>query len=209
MKIIAISDTHSKHRSLKLPEGDMIIHAGDSTKEGTEDEVINFLWWFSTLKFKYKIFIAGNHDFFFDGQNEKYLSGILPKGIIYLNDSGVVIEGINIWGSPITPWLYDGAFNRNNGKNISKHWKLIPPTTDILITHGPAYGILDKNRVSSSVGCRSLKRVINKIQPKLHIFGHIHESYGQINTGNTTFINACLTDAEDEIINQPIEFNYQ
>jgi hypothetical protein len=82
--------------------------------------------------------------------------------------------GFQIRGSPVTPWLYDGAFNRNRGRNISKHWKMIPANTDDLITHGPPYGILDKNRVRSSAGCQSLKRVVKRIQPMLHVFGHIH-----------------------------------
>lgn len=209
MKIVAISDTHCLHRLLKLPKADMIIHAGDICKEGTEGEVISFLRWFSRLNFQYKIFIAGNHDFFFDGETDKYLSTIVPKNIIYLNDSGVTIDGLNIWGSPITPWLYDGAFNRNPGRDISKHWKLIPLNTNILITHGPAYGILDKNRVNFSVGCKSLKRSIHKIQPKLHICGHIHEAYGKTTIGQTTFINACSMNANEEMSNDPIVYHFE
>ena len=208
MKIIAISDTHCQHRQVKLPEGDMIIHAGDISNEGKEGEVMNFLIWFSKLDYKYKIFIAGNHDFFFDGETDKDLSRIIPEGIIYLNDSGITIEGIRIWGSPITPWLYDTAFNRNPGKNIAKHWKKIPPDTNILITHGPPYGILDKNRAQFSAGCKSLKRAVRKIAPVLHIFGHIHESYGQMQKGSTTYINACIVEQDIIIKNDTIVYQY-
>ena len=206
MRIVAISDTHGKHNLLQLPKGEMIIHAGDISAEGSEGEVRNFLRWFAKLDFKYKIFIAGNHDFFFDGETNNYLAKVIPTGIIYLNDSGVTIEGFSFWGSPVTPWLYDGAFNRTRGSNISKHWKLIPPSTDVLITHGPAYGILDKNKVNFSAGCKSLKKIILSIQPKIHVFGHIHESYGKRILGNTTFLNACnLIDTDDNsTINQPI-----
>jgi Icc-related predicted phosphoesterase len=191
MKIITISDTHCRHRELKLPDADMIIHAGDLSEQGSEGEVINFLNWFTKLNIQYKVFIAGNHDFFFDGETEKYLRKIIPSNITYLNDSGIVIGGLSIWGTPVTPWLFDGAFNRNRGRNISKHWKKIPLKTDILITHGPPYGILDKNKVGFSAGCKSLKRAVNRIQPKLHVFGHIHEGAGCVEIGRTKFINAC------------------
>ena len=196
MTIVAISDTHCCHRDLRLPEGDMIIHAGDICQNGTEGEVLSFLNWFTKLDFRYKIFIAGNHDFFFDGETDNYLSKIIPPNITYLNDSGIQIEDLHIWGSPVTPWLYDGAFNRN-GRNISKHWKMIPANTDILITHGPPYGILDKNRVGFSAGCQSLKRAVKRIQPKLHVFGHIHEAGGMVELGGTTFVNACLFHGEE------------
>ena len=125
-----------------------------------------------------------------------------------MNDNGIKIEGINIWGSPVTPWLYDGAFNRTRGSNIDKHWKLIPSETDILITHGPAYGILDKNRVNYPAGCKSLKNVLQKIRPKVHICGHIHEGYGQKVIETTTYINACILDQNDCIKNPPILFSY-
>jgi Icc-related predicted phosphoesterase len=192
MKIVAISDTHCRHRDLRLPEADMIIHAGDICQNGTEGEVLSFLNWFTKLDFRYKIFIAGNHDFFFDGETDNYLSKIIPSNITYLNDSGIEIEGFTIWGSPVTPWLYDGAFNRIRGRNISKHWKMIPENTDILITHGPPYGILDKNRVGFSAGCQSLKRAVKRIQPKLHVFGHIHEAGGIVELQGITFVNACV-----------------
>lgn len=204
MRIVSISDTHCQHRKLKMPKGDIIIHAGDICKEGTEGEVQAFLRWFSSLNFTYKIFIAGNHDFFFDGETKKYLAQIIPENICYLNDTGIIIEGINFWGSPVTPWLYDGAFNRKRGPNISKHWKLIPSNTDILITHGPPHGILDKNRVDYSAGCKSLRKFVTSIQPRLHIFGHIHESYGQTKIGKTTYMNACMVNEEEICTNVPL-----
>lgn len=210
MKIVAISDTHCRHRDIRLPEADMIIHAGDICQNGTEGEVLSFLNWFTKLDFRYKIFIAGNHDFFFDGETDNYLSKIIPSNITYLNDSGIEIEGFTIWGSPVTPWLYDGAFNRNRGRNISKHWKKIPENTDILITHGPPYGILDKNKVGFSTGCQSLKRAVKRIQPKLHVFGHIHEAGGIAEIQGTTFVNACVYADESMVISRelyPITIN--
>ena len=69
---------------------------------------------------------------------------------------------------------------------------MIPANTDILITHGPPYGILDKNRVGFSAVCQSLKRAVKRIQPKLHVFGHIHEAGGMVEMEGTTFVNACV-----------------
>ena len=86
---------------------------------------------------------------------------------------------------------------RYRGRNISKHWKKIPANTDIQITHGPPYGILDKNRVGFSAGCPSLKRAVKRIQPKLHVFGHIHEDSGMVKLERTTFLNACVFKGEE------------
>lgn len=206
MKIVAISDTHTKHNHLKLPKGDMLIHAGDISSGGTESEVKNFLHWFGSQDFKYKVLIAGNHDFFFEARTPHYIASLLPKGVIYLNDEGVTIEGINIWGSPVQPWFYNWAFNRQRGKEINQHWKLIPQNTDILITHGPTFGILDKTTRGEQVGCEDLKNMIDKIQPKFHICGHIHEAYGIEKVKNTTYINASVLNERYELVNKAIEF---
>lgn len=126
MKFIVISDTHNKHESLFLPAGDILIHAGDVSMKGTEAEIIDFLEWFAIQDFEYKIFIAGNHDFYFEKQTNEHIQAVIPKGIIYLNDSGTTIKGLNIWGSPITPWFFNWAFNRHRGEPIRRHWDLIP-----------------------------------------------------------------------------------
>ena len=104
MKIVAISDTHCRHKSVKLPKGDLLIHAGDLTYKGELSEMKDFLHWFAALDFDHKIFIAGNHDFYFEKTDRDSIAALLPPGIVYLNDSGINIGGINIWGSPVTPW---------------------------------------------------------------------------------------------------------
>ena len=168
MKFVIISDTHGQHKNLTLPKGDVIIHAGDISQRGKESEIIDFLNWFKDLDFKYKIFIAGNHDFFFEKTSENDIQKIIPENIIYLCDSGVEVEHIKIWGSPITPWFYDWAFNRPRGAQIAHHWQLIPLDTDILITHGPAFGKLDKTTRGENVGCEDLLKSIKEIKPKIH-----------------------------------------
>lgn len=206
MKFVAISDTHSRHRSVKLPKGDVLIHAGDICYKGKKEEVIDFLKWFSEQKFQYKIFIAGNHDFFLEKASATTIKEMIPENIIYLNDSGTTINGIKIWGSPVTPWFFNWAFNCHRGAQIRKHWELIPVDTNLLITHGPAYGFLDQVINEQHVGCQDLLRRILFIKPKVHVFGHIHESYGNIKRSGIHFINACQLNEQYELTNKPIVF---
>lgn len=206
MKIVAISDTHGKHQKLVLPKGDMLIHAGDVTSRGKEIEVIDFLKWFAATDYTYKIFIAGNHDFHFERFGDEIISQLIPSNVIYLNDSGIKIEGIKIWGSPISPWFYDWAFNRHRGYDIKKHWDKIPQNTDIIITHGPVYGILDLTSRYENVGCKDLLEKIEILNPKFHICGHIHEAYGHIKSGETEFLNASVLDENYILKNKPIVF---
>lgn len=208
MKIVAISDTHNRHQKLYLPDGDMLIHAGDVTSQGKQSQVEDFLEWFSKQDFKYKIFIAGNHDFFFERMPEDYIRSLIPDEVIYLNDSGVEIEGIKIWGSPVQPWFYDWAFNRQRGAEIQKHWDLIPLSTDVLVTHGPALGFGDRTIYGDRVGCEDLLKTIKKIQPRFSICGHIHEGYSVSESEGTTFINASVLNVKYELVNEPIVFDF-
>jgi Icc-related predicted phosphoesterase len=203
MKITAISDTHSLHHQLNLPGGDMLTHAGDVCNRGTQQEAINFMEWIEKQPYTYKVFIAGNHDFFFENFTQQEIQDKLPKGVFFLNDSGIEIEGIKIWGSPITPTFCNLAFNRNRGKEIAIHWDKIPLETDILITHGPPYGILDKTFNGLHVGCEELAQKVIDIKPKFHIFGHIHEAHGSTKENNTKYINAASVDIAYEIREVP------
>ena len=206
MKVVAISDTHNQHHNLHLPKGDLLLHAGDVSGRGTEAEARDFLDWFAEQDFNHKVFIAGNHDYFFERCPASYISHVIPDKVHYLNDSGVEIEGVRIWGSPVQPWFFDWAFNRHRGPEIDKHWQLIPDETDILITHGPAYNILDQTVKGELVGCKDLLNRIEKVKPRFHIAGHIHEAYGQETIGRTTFINASVLNVRYELVNHPITF---
>ena len=206
MKIVAISDTHGLHDQLQLPSGDMLIHAGDVSNIGSLNDVVAFLNWLQRQDFKYKIFIAGNHDFYFERTATEEINQLIPAEVIYLNDSGVTIEGIRIWGSPIQPRFGRWAFNRDRGAEIDQHWQLIPTSTDILITHGPPYGILDKTFQNLEVGCEMLGQRIQAIQPRFSIFGHIHEAYGQVTKNNIHFINASVVNLRYLVVNAPVVF---
>ncbi len=207
MKIVTISDTHGFHDLLSLPSGDILIHAGDVSGRGSESEVMGFLEWFADLDYVYKIFIAGNHDFYFEKNQPEKIKAIIPENVIYLNDSGISLNGLSFWGSPVTPWFYDWAFNRNRGSDIKKHWDLIPQNTDILITHGPVFGVLDRTMHGLNVGCEMLKNALESIRPKAHICGHIHEAYGQVQTENTLYINASVLDVRYRMANAPVVFD--
>jgi len=206
VQLLLISDTHSQHHKLKLPSTDLLIHAGDISSRGSKDEVINFLNWFEKQDAEHKIFIAGNHDFFFENATEEEINAIIPTNITYLNDSGITIEDINIWGSPVQPWFHNWAFNRERGEEIIKHWKLIPKNTDILITHGPAYGILDRTIGNELVGCEDLLERVKEIKPKLFVFGHIHEAYGMKHAHGIDFVNASVLDVRYRQGKAPVEY---
>jgi Icc-related predicted phosphoesterase len=208
MKIVFISDTHSKHQKLGKLSGETIVHCGDFSSRGLKDDISDFLHWFSRLDFKNKILIAGNHDFGFENENKEWAQGLAKElGLIYLNDSAIEFDGVKFWGSPVQPEFCDWAFNRKRGEEIAKHWKLIPNDTDILITHGPPYGILDMCTHGERVGCEDLLEVVTKLGPRVHAFGHIHEDYGLKEVNGTQFINACNLDERYELRNTPVEID--
>jgi len=196
MDITFISDTHGIHERLKLKPGTVLIHAGDVTEYGTEDEVSDFLHWFSRQPFTYKIFIAGNHDLFLETCAPAKRKRMIPSDIIYLQNSGIEIVGLKIWGSPVTPYFLGMAFNARQGAEIEKAWNKIPADTDILITHGPPKGILD-----NGVGSEELLTRINKIRPAIHCFGHAHGQNGIETINGTAFINASIVNCLDPFKN--------
>jgi len=218
MKITAFSDSHTEHKLLSnmglLPPADVLICGGDISYRGTEPEVKNFLDWFLRLEgFAHKIFIAGNHDFWFERYPDKMKNTVLPDNVHYLNDSGVTIDGVKFWGSPITPWFHNWAFNRDRGEEIKEHWDLIPLDTNVLITHGPPYNILDEVLYESrynpekKVGCRDLLNKIGELKDlKANIFGHIHEGYGEMEVNGVRFFNASFMTRDYEPINKPFTF---
>jgi len=206
MKFIAIADTHGFHRSLEIPAGDILVHAGDLTRHGTLDDVQEFNDFLGSLPHPHKIVIAGNHDICFEIYRKACEE--LLTNCVYLQDQEVIIDGIKFYGSPWQPWFYDWAFNLERGPEIWAKWDLIPENTDVLITHGPPYGLGDLTARGYSTGCQDLLEVIDQIKPKLHIFGHIHEGYGMTSNRDTTFINASSTDQMYRLINPPIAFDY-
>ena len=190
LRIVCVSDTHGNHGRTILPPGDILLHTGDLTRHGKLDEVEEFNGWLGTLDplYQHKIVIAGNHDFCFHESPSEARTRL--TNAIYLEDEGVEIAGIRIYGSPWQPWFGGWAFNLQRGSELAAIWARIPSDTDILLTHGPPEGILDRNRHGDCCGCRDLLHRVMEIRPRLHVFGHIHEAAGQIEIDQIRFLNA-------------------
>ena len=213
-KITFISDTHNKHKHLTskgmgniLGSGDILVHAGDCTSMGQKHEINEFLKWFSNTDFEHKIFIAGNHDFGFEKETD-IDQQFKDLGVTYLFDNDITIDGIKFYGSPWQPEFYNWAFNLPRGEELASKWEKIPDDVDILITHGPAYGILDYAPIGGHVGCEELYRKIVEVKPKIHVCGHIHDGYGQKTMGGIEFLNASVLDDRYEHAHKPIVVEY-
>jgi len=201
-KLVIISDTHGIER--KLPDGDILIHCGDFTSNGTFHQLKQFIQWFRSQPHQYKICVAGNHDIIVQETECKYLFS--DSDIIYLEDQLAIVKGLRIYGSPWTPTFFDWAFMKDRGEPIRAMWNLIPENLDVLITHGPPMGVLDVSIYSNThVGCADLLTRVLEVKPRLHIFGHIHYGYGQIERDGIKFINACQLNEQYQPVNKPVE----
>ena len=228
MRITLISDTHTKHGLIPmgdLPGGDILIHAGDIMNSGyNKNDILDFCAWFRSLdQYDAKIFIAGNHDRMFEnhlGAAKELISLFLD--IDYLQDNNLVLYGngpngdmsennIHIYGSPWQPEFYAWAFNLpRNGIELASRWEAIPDNTDILVTHGPAFGTLDTvaGRPWDNLGCELLAQRIERLKPKIHICGHIHSGYGYEFKNGTHFFNASVLDENYQYTQKPMTFDW-
>lgn len=192
MKILHLSDTHSRHRALgELPEADVVVHSGDFCMVGSEAEAIDFMNWFCDLPYSHKIFICGNHDDCLYGAN---IDGLDPN-VHYLCNSGVEIDGVKFYGVPM--FMGDCVTDRQQ-RNIER----IPANTDVLITHSPAYGILDFDD-NIHYGDERLLAKVMEIHPRLHLFGHIHAQHGITTEHGITFSNGAIMNADDTNLSKP------
>lgn len=208
IKICALSDTHTKHQDIKIPECDILIHAGDYSYQGRAQEIVSFLNWFDKQPAKHKIFINGNHEIGPEESPNVFKNLMLNfPGITYLEEELVTIEGLKIYGYPITPTFYDWAYMRDRGSpNMLKGLSLIPSNIDILVSHGPAYGILDTTKSNELVGCGDLLHELQRIKPQVMVFGHIHETYGQKEIDGIKYFNVSILDEYYKVKNQPTVF---
>lgn len=220
--LVIISDTHGRHKKVQVPEGDVLIHCGDSCGHGEFWQFREFLKWFGDQPHKHKILIAGNHDRCLISDMDLCHEELkkYPE-ITYLEDTGIEIEGVKFWGSPWTPKFLNWFFMVQRGEQARKKWDKIPEDTDVLITHGPPYGILDAvnphpDNPGFNAGCEELlSAVYMRIRPMLHIFGHIHGSYGKVWLPPTRdpdggmhdgimFVNAATCNEAYEPVNPPM-----
>jgi Icc-related predicted phosphoesterase len=220
MIITLISDTHNKHKQITedLPGGDLLLHAGDISSMGYQHEIQQFLKWFNGLNgYENKIFISGNHDWGFqdDPKMCKELLEFYDK-VTYLEDGLELIgddysSAVKVWGSPWQPEFYNWAFNLpRNGEELKAKWDMIPMDTDILITHGPAWGFVDdvEGRRGEHLGCELLAERIKVVKPKIHLCGHIHTGNGYMFDGDTHYINAAILNERYNYAHKPFHIDW-
>ena len=192
MKILHISDTHGCHRRLHdLPQADIVVHSGDFTMNGSEQEALDFMNWFCDLPYPQKIFICGNHDECLYGATIDGLDG----NVHYLCNSGIEIEGLKFYGVPM--FMGDCITDRQ-----TRHYANIPDDTDILITHTPPFGILDFDD-NINYGSEELLSRISVVRPRLNLFGHIHARHGIKIFNGITFSNGAIMNADYSNLEKP------
>lgn len=223
MRVVFISDHHTQLDSVKVPDGDILIDAGDWTYVGSVEEISAYNRKMGKLPHKNKICVAGNHDRLLE--QEPSLGRSLLTNVMYIQDEEIEIKGLHIYGSPWQPTFgYGWAFNLPRGRSLATRWNSIPDNLDILITHGPPFEVLDTVRrmddlmwpndrmldlgIVEHVGCQDLKETVDQVKPKVHVFGHIHGARGIKKTKNTLFLNASICNESYKPKNKPIVVDF-
>lgn len=223
-RLVCLSDTHTYHHDLSVPEGDFLIHSGDFTKTGRAQDIISFVRWFASQPHKHKILVAGNHDLTLDASHYRHTwyrwhkypedEGSIrdyierEESIHYLQDSEVTLDGVRIYGSPWQPAFGGWGFNLpRNSEALKEKWGAVPEGLDVLVTHSPPYGVLDQLDSGESVGCERLLSAVESKHPRVHVFGHIHEGYGTAQNEHTFFINASSCDGLYKAVNKPLVYD--
>jgi len=218
-RFVCISDTHGRHRTMNIPDGDVLIHSGDISMCGEPEIISDFNDFLGELPHKYKIVISGNHDITLDSQfyathfwryHEQMEDSNQIKqkltNCIYLEDSEVSVNGIRVYGSPWVPIYHDWAFNLQQDK-LKEVWDQIPRGIDILITHGPPLGLRATGNSGVDVGDPALRDAVRRVKPVVHVFGHVHAGYGKQQDNATMFINAASVNRKCIASNSPIVFD--
>lgn len=215
MKVVCISDTHNHLQGITIPEGDLLIHSGDATMNGGIKEVSLFAKSMAKLPHKKKIFVPGNHDALFDTDlalAKSIMKDYTPETEVLINEE-YTYDNVRFFGSPVNSNIPGWAFYMSKSEAKSVYKSI--PKCDVLITHEPPFGILDKINDTAGfeptennhIGNNALSNhVLFHLAPKAHIFGHIHESYGEASVRGIKFLNASLLNEHYEIQNHPIVF---
>ena len=208
LSVVAISDTHNQHDQLvgdfAIPDADVLVHTGDFTNSGEVDEIRGFDEFLGGLPHRYKIVIAGNHDLLFDRRPET--ARPLLTNCTYLEGDEITIDGIRFYGAPWQPEFMNLAFNLPRGEPLRRVWAKMPNEIDVLLTHTPPAGVLDTLIDGSSAGCEELAAAGDRIRPRFHVFGHIHECSGVLVRNGTTYVNAAICDPFYRVTNPPRRF---
>lgn len=216
LRIVVISDTHTLHSHIEMPEGDVLICCGDITFKGQDKAVQDFVEWFGKQSHRHKVAIMGNHELGWEHRTKEATELFAFVGVHYLEQSSVVIDGVRFYGDPRTPFFHNWEWNVSRGEELAKHWAKIPNDTDILITHGPPYKILDwtsddpRDPFGDNVGCEELRKRIKQLNKlNAHCFGHIHSNYGSMTKDGVLFVNASICTNKYAPINKPIVFDIE
>ena len=217
MRIVCASDLHGNLPD--IPSCDILLIAGDvcpATDHSLDFQQYwletNFKYWLRDIDARFKVFIFGNHDFIGEkrpGTVKKIFENM--KNVAYLQDSSVEFEDLNIYGTPWQPFFFDWAFNLYEN-DLEKKWALIPKNTDILIVHGPPHTYGDyaprpRGKGGEHTGSPSLLEKIKEIEPKLVVFGHIHEGRGEWDLGKTKLANVSILNGRYEMVHEPWIYN--
>lgn len=203
VSVTVVSDLHNRYKQLTLPDSDLLVICGDTTALGRFKEVLALNKWLGKIKDKFDqiLLIAGNHDYFFENRSNLEISKYLTNAKYLCNDF-FEYKGKCIWGSPYTPIFLRWAFMMDD-KKLKRNWKQMPEELDLLITHGPAYGVLDRAQ-GKHLGDPHLYEAIQLKKPRYHVCGHIHEGYGIETVANTIHVNASVLDGDYRLVNEPI-----
>jgi Icc-related predicted phosphoesterase len=207
LTVVCTSDTHGNHRQLGNISGDLLIHAGDFSMFGSDQDVRDFNAWLEELEFRHKIVIAGNHEGHHAMLPPQQWKTLISSAI-FLHDESVTLDfqhrTVRVWGSSWQPQFY-GTGYALSGSAIKEKWAAIPEGTHIVVTHTPPLGYGDFNSFGSNVkGCPDLLDAIRRVAPTLHVFGHLHEGAGQYrgaaSLNNTLFVNAAVVDNNYQLV---------
>lgn len=208
--VVVMSDSHGNHRDVVIPECDILIHAGDISNFNKSEHYDDFFPWFSSRPATHKVVIGGNHDYLLDSQARWVFLNQYPD-IRFLDGDMVELNGLKIWGSGAQPRVFKMAFCRERNE-LKRVWSEVPTGMDIVVSHCPPLGVLDKNSVGESVGCDILRNALMDKPPLLNVFGHIHEAYGitsQVWSGKKcVFANCSVVDRSRTVVNEPWVFQF-
>ena len=219
IRFVCLSDTHSQPLSPSIPPGDVLLFAGDFSNRGSPASISAFNSLLQSLPHTHKIVIAGNHDHSLDPTCWSSVKSISPyqyentepKKVtagVYLENQGCEVFGYRIWGTPWIRSIRPGAFTVSTENELEPHYSQIPDSVDILLTHCPAHSILDTNSEGKSQGSTALLRLLHRLRPRVHVFGHIHESYGQYHPPDSWLsLNASTCSVKYEARNPPLVFD--
>lgn len=198
--LVLMADTHELHREIEVP-ADVLIHAGDFTMLSRSiAAVCDFNDWLGELPHPHKIVCGGNHEFFLEVDPAR--RSLLSNATVLL-DEEIDVEVLRIWASPVTPG-YGPAFGMTSPEKRACHWAKVPEV-DVLVTHGPARGILDRSPgQGQEIGDPELVAALQRIRPLLHVFGHVHGAFGQMSIEGTLHVNCALLGMNGAIANRPV-----